>query len=66
MRLPVQVQAILYRKTNTKTQYLLLKRTSTLRKFWQPITRRHRKKEKPKPNPLKREIQKETRIGITN
>jgi hypothetical protein len=44
MRLPMQVQAILYRKTNTKTQHLLLKRTPTTGKFWQPITRRHTKR----------------------
>jgi len=63
MRLPVQVQAILYRKTNTKTQYLLLKRTSTLRRFWQPITGGIEKGET-KTQALKREIQEET--GINN
>ena len=38
MRLPIQVQAILYRKTNTEIQYLLLKRISDTGGFWQPIT----------------------------
>jgi len=61
MRLPVQVQAILYRKTNTKTQYLLLKRTSTLGKFWQPVTGGIEKGET-KIQALKREIQEETGI----
>jgi len=32
MRLPIQIQAIPYRKTNTKTQYLLLKRISSTEK----------------------------------
>jgi len=63
MRLLVQVQAILYRKTNTKTQYPLLKRTSTLGKFWQPTTGGIEKRET-KTQALKREIQEET--GIKN
>jgi dATP pyrophosphohydrolase len=63
MRLPVQVQAILYRKTNTKTQYLLLKRTSDTIGFWQPITGGIEKGET-KTQALKREIQEET--GIKN
>jgi len=63
MRLPIQIQAILYRKTNTKIQYLLLKRTSTLGGFWQPITGGIEKGET-KTQALKREIQEET--GIRN
>jgi dATP pyrophosphohydrolase len=63
MRLPVQVQAILYRKTNTKTQYLLLKRISDTGGFWQPVTGGIEKGET-KTQALKREIQEET--GIKN
>jgi dATP pyrophosphohydrolase len=63
MRLPVQVQAILYRKTNTKTQYLLLKRISDTGGFWQPVTGGIEKGET-KTQALKREIQEET--GINN
>jgi len=61
MRLPIQVQAILYRKTNTKTQYLLLKRISDTGGFWQPITGGIEKGET-KTQALKREIQEETGI----
>jgi len=63
MRLPVQVQAILYRKTNTETQYLLLKRISNRGGFWQPVTGGIEKGET-KTQALKREIQEET--GIKN
>ena len=63
MRLPIQVQAVLYRKTNTKPQYLLLKRTPTLGAFWQPVTGGIEKGET-KTQALKREIQEET--GIKN
>jgi len=63
MRLPIQVQAILYRKTNTETQYVLLKRISTLGGFWQPVTGGTEKGET-KTQALKREIQEET--GIKN
>jgi len=38
MRLPIQVQAILFRKTNREIQYLLLKRTPEKEGFWQPVT----------------------------
>jgi len=63
MRLPVQVQGILYRKTNQKIQYLLLKRISDTGGFWQPITGGIEKGET-KTQALKREIQEET--GIKN
>lgn len=63
MRLPIQIQAILYRKTNTKTQYLLLKRKSDTGGFWQPVTGGVEKGET-KIQALKREVQEET--GIKN
>jgi dATP pyrophosphohydrolase len=63
MRLPIQIQAILYRKTNTKTQYLLLRRISDAGGFWQPVTGGIEEGET-KIQALKREIQEET--GINN
>jgi len=36
MRLPIQVEAILFRRADGKIQYLLLKKRR--REFWQPIT----------------------------
>lgn len=38
MRLPIQVQAILFRKSNEKIQYLVMKTTPEREGFWQPIT----------------------------
>ena len=38
MRLPIQVQGILFRKINGEIQYLLLKRISEREGFWQPVT----------------------------
>jgi dATP pyrophosphohydrolase len=38
MRLPIQVQAILFRQVNGEIQYLLLKRISDRGEFWQPVT----------------------------
>lgn len=42
MRLPIQVQAILFRKIDGRTQYLLLKRIpgpgGLEEGFWQPVT----------------------------
>jgi dATP pyrophosphohydrolase len=63
MRLPIQVQAILFKKTNGEIQYLLLKRISDTGGFWQPITGGIQKGET-KTQALKREIQEET--GIKN
>jgi len=63
MRLPIQVQAILYRKTNTKTQYLLLKRISDTGGFWQPVTGGIEKGET-RIQALKSEVKGET--GIKN
>lgn len=38
MRLPIQVEAIIFRKTESKIEYLLLKRTPERNGFWQPVT----------------------------
>jgi len=61
MRLPIQVQAILFKKTNGGIHYLLLKRISDTGGFWQPITGGIEKGET-KTQALKREIQEETGI----
>jgi len=63
MRLPIQVEAILYKRSNKKIEYLLLKRTSERRGFWQPITGGLEEGET-KTEALKREIKEET--GINN
>jgi dATP pyrophosphohydrolase len=38
VRLPVQVQGILFRKINGEIEYLLLKRSPEKEGFWQPVT----------------------------
>ncbi len=38
MRLPIQVQAILFKKISGRLHYLLLKRTPEKEGFWQPVT----------------------------
>jgi len=38
MRLPIQVEAIIFRRKNNKIEYLLLKRTPERNGFWQPVT----------------------------
>ncbi len=38
MRLPVQVQGILFRNTDRGIEYLLLKTTPERENFWQPVT----------------------------
>jgi len=38
MRLPLQIEGIIFRKKDNQTKYLLLKRTSNRGGFWQPIT----------------------------
>jgi 8-oxo-dGTP pyrophosphatase MutT (NUDIX family) len=38
VRLPVQVQGILFRKINRGIEYLLLKTTPEREDFWQPVT----------------------------
>jgi len=38
MRLPIQVEAIIYRRNGNRIEYLLLKRTPERNGFWQPVT----------------------------
>ena len=67
MRLPIQVQAILFKRINGRTQYLLLKRIPRTRGleegFWQPVTGGIEEGEK-RTEALKREVSEET--GIKN
>lgn len=61
MRLPIQVQGIVFRKISGKIQYLLLKRIRE--GFWQPVTGGIEEGET-KTVALKREVREET--GIKN
>jgi dATP pyrophosphohydrolase len=63
MRLPVQIEAILFKRTDGKILYLLLKRIPRSGEFWQPITGGLEEGET-KVEALKREIREET--GIEN
>jgi 8-oxo-dGTP pyrophosphatase MutT (NUDIX family) len=63
MRLPVQVQGILFRETDRRIEYLLLKTTPEREDFWQPVTGGLEEGET-KVEALKREIWEET--GIKN
>jgi 8-oxo-dGTP pyrophosphatase MutT (NUDIX family) len=38
MRLPIEVEAIIFRRNGTRIQYLLLKRLPQKNGFWQPVT----------------------------
>jgi len=38
MRLPVEVEAIIFRRNDTRIEYLLLKRLPQKNGFWQPVT----------------------------
>ena len=63
MRLPIQIEAILFKRTDGKIQYLLLKTIPRRGGFWQPITGGLEEGET-KIEALKREIKEET--GIKN
>lgn len=63
MRLPIQVQAIVFRLVNGRFQYLLLKRTSERDGFWQPVTGGIEEGET-KTDAVRREVREET--GIAN
>ena len=63
MRLPIQIEAILFRKSNGKIQYLIVKRIPEREGFWQPITGGLEEGET-KIEALKREIREET--GMKN
>lgn len=59
----VELEGIIFKKTDNKIKYLLLKRTKEKGGFWQPVTGRLEKGET-KVEALKREIKEET--GITD
>ena len=68
MRLPIQIETILFKRSNGKIQYLILKTIPLkihpeMRQFWQPITGGLEEGET-KMEALKREIREET--GIKN
>lgn len=63
MRLPIQIQGILFKTSTEKIQYLLLKRTQDRQGFWQPVTGGLEEGET-KVEALKREVREET--GIRN
>jgi len=63
MRLPIQVEAILFRRKGSKVEYLLLKRLPKRNGFWQPVTGGVEEGET-RNEALRREIREET--GITN
>jgi len=63
MRLPIQIVAILFKRSNGKIQYLIAKRTPIHGGFWQPITGGLEEGET-RIEALKREIREET--GIKN
>ena len=68
MRLPIQIEAILFKRADGKFQYLLLRRYPSKRhpevgEFWQPITGGLEEGET-KIEALKREVREET--GIRN
>ncbi len=61
MRLPIQVEAIIYRRNCDRIEYLLLKRTPERNGFWQPVTGGVEEGETRK-EALSREISEETGI----
>ena len=63
MRLPIQVEAIIFRRNGNKVDYLLLKRLPERNGFWQPVTGGVEEGETRK-EALRREIREET--GIKN
>ena len=63
MRLPIQVEAVIFRRNGDKVEYLLLKRLPERNGFWQPVTGGVEEGETRK-EALYREIREET--GITS
>jgi len=61
MRLPIEIEGILFKRADGKIQYLLLKRHPEKGEFWQPITGGLEEGET-KIETLKREIREETGI----
>ena len=64
MRLPIQVQGILFRKINRGIEYLLLKTTPEREDFWQSVTGGLEEGET-KVEALRREVWEETGIKST-
>jgi 8-oxo-dGTP pyrophosphatase MutT (NUDIX family) len=63
MRLPIQVEAIIFRRNRDRIEYLLLKRLPERNGFWQPVTGGIEKGETRK-EALCREVMEET--GVKN
>lgn len=63
MRLPIQIEAVLFKRTDGEIQYLLLRTVPKRGEFWQPITGGLEEGET-KIEALKREVREET--GIEN
>jgi len=63
MRLPIQVEAIIFRRNGTVIEYLLLKRLPERNGFWQPVTGGVEEGET-RDEALQREIMEET--GVRN
>jgi 8-oxo-dGTP pyrophosphatase MutT (NUDIX family) len=63
MRLPIQVEAIIFRRNGDKTEYLLLKRLPERNGFWQPVTGGVEEGET-RDEALRREVMEET--GVRN
>jgi dATP pyrophosphohydrolase len=63
MRLPIQVEAIIFRRSGSVIEYLLLKRLPERNGFWQPVTGGVEEGET-REEALRREIREET--GVRN
>ena len=61
MRLPIQVEAIIFRRNGSKIEYLLLKRLPERNGFWQPVTGGVEEGET-RNETLRREIREETGV----
>ncbi|HUV98375.1 MAG TPA: NUDIX pyrophosphatase [Candidatus Paceibacterota bacterium] len=61
MRLPVQVEAIIFRREGGKVEYLLLKRRPERNGFWQPVTGGVEEGET-REEALRREVMEETGV----
>jgi len=62
MRMPIEVEIIIFRKNKGKPEFLLLKRTDEKGGFWQPVTGRVEENER-QIDTLKRELKEETGIA---
>jgi len=64
MRLPIQVEVIIFRRNGSRIEYLLLKRLPERNGFWQPVTGGVEEGETRK-EALCREVMEETGIKKT-